>query len=190
VELVGDPASYLHQDAAVALGLIGSTKACPGLVAVLSGSTDRRCREAAAIALRLIRCKEALEVLLGKANDLNEDADVRGVVIEALANLAEFAPAVRRRVQGPLLQALEDGAPVVRFWACFALAVPRDQAALPVVRRLAEHDQAIVPGWWSVAGEARWAAAVIEGDPQAEQLEDANNATRIFSRHPPESPRR
>ena len=140
--------------------------------------------------LRSARQSPPSEVLLGKVNDLNEDADVRGVVIEALANLAEFAPAVRRRVQGPLLQALEDGAPVVRFWACFAIAVTRDQAALPVLRRLAEHDQAIVPGWWSVAGEARWAAAVIEGDPQAEQLGDANNATRIFRRYSLESPRR
>jgi len=90
---------------------------------------------------------------------------------EVLANQSE-QPAVRamaaehlvyeKSAIPDLLAALRDRSREVRFWSAYALGEGRVQRALLPLRRLTS-DRALVPGWWSVAREARWAIATIEG---------------------------
>lgn len=87
------------------------------------------------------------------------------------------APMVKDRFFIPILACLADPEPTVRFWTCFALALMKDQRAMPELERLTD-DAAIANGWWTVGGEAAWALAVIRGAPDANTIWNENSERR------------
>lgn len=70
--------------------------------------------------------------------------------------------ALRRLAVNALRRQLRDPSPDVRFWSAFGLALLSEREARHDLRRL-QHDQAIVPGWWSLGDEASDALDIIEG---------------------------
>jgi hypothetical protein len=60
------------------------------------------------------------------------------------------------RARMALISGLDDPKPEVRFWSIFALGSPENVDLLPRLENLAT-DAALVPGWWTVGQEARWA---------------------------------
>jgi len=85
---------------------------------------------------------------VAKLADRNEDPRVRGLAAEALTEAGE------RRAVPSLIAVLGDPSVEVRFWAAFALGQLGDPAALRALERLAETDDAELPGWRSVKDEA------------------------------------
>jgi HEAT repeat protein len=83
------------------------------------------------------------------------DADVRCHVLEAIGHLLTYARN-RRRVLPRVLAMLQDSNPEIRFWACFAVSQVGDEREIRALEQLTA-DRALIPGWWSVGREARWA---------------------------------
>jgi HEAT repeat protein len=140
-------------EAARSLGALDSPQAVPSLIAALQTDTDAGTRMAAAYALGLIGDARAIDPLLAKLADTSEDPRVRGFVAEA------FTCHQERRAVPHLIAVLSDSSAEVRFWAAFALGQLGDPAALSALERLAQTDNATLPGWGSVMDEA---AAAIE----------------------------
>jgi HEAT repeat protein len=156
---LGDPDQRLRAEAARSLGALGSPRAVPDLVAALQEDADPETRIGAAYSLGLLGDHRAVDPLLAKLADGDEDPRVRGVVAESLAELQE------RRAVPALIAALGDPSVEVRFWASFALGELGDPAALSALERLAQTDDATLPGWRSVKEEAAAAIESIRADP-------------------------
>lgn len=95
-----------------------------------------------------------------------EYPEIRGQAAEGLANALCSSPrhfAWFRRAEAALIQALDDPFVQVRFWSSFALGSARSRRAVPKLRELAASDQAMLPGWWTVAEEAQDALLRIGG---------------------------
>lgn len=154
-----DPEPHLRTEAARSLGALGSPRAIPALLAALQTDADPDTRMGAAHSLGVLGDHRAVDPLLEKLADRNEDPRVRGVVAEALIWTRE------RRAVPPLIAALDDPSVEVRFWAAFALGEFGDPAALGALERLAETDDATLPGWRSVKDEAAAAIESIRAHP-------------------------
>jgi HEAT repeat protein len=114
-----------------------------------------------------MRFDERAAKKLGEAYcDPAETVRVRSDAAEALGHLLAYSKQARRFTP-LLLRGLDDPAPEIRFWSCFALAKLDDESALPALRGLVD-DTAVAPGWGEVGDEAKWAIAQIEGDTDFE----------------------
>jgi HEAT repeat protein len=147
-----DPDPHLRAEAARSLGALGSVRAVPELLAALQADPDLDTRIGAAHSLGLLGDHRAVDPLLAKLADKSEHPRVRGVAAEALTGPREH------RAVPLLITALDDPSVEVRFWAAFALGELGDPAALSALERLAQTDDAVLPGWRSVKDEA--AAAI------------------------------
>jgi HEAT repeat protein len=172
----------LTMQAANALVGIGSNRALLPLIRLLQQASSAATREAAAYALGFLADQRALVPLIRTLEDGSEHSLVRAQAAEALGELAQTLRETRtKRPIRPLLAALRDRSPDVRFWACYALSGFRDRRALPALRKLIR-DRAVVKGWWSVGREARWAIAVLERDPRADALWQSNSRMAVRPR--------
>ena len=149
----GSAQDQLRQQAAHALGVLGSKAAVRPLLHALQAEHSAERRADAAYALGHLGDARAVEPLLRVLKDRQEAARVRGQAAESLAYLPDRTPAVR----AALTDALADTQVEVRFWAAFALgqiADSDDHAAIQALERLAATDTATLPGWWTVRQEA------------------------------------
>lgn len=143
---------------------------------LLRGAGDEETRYWAAYALLSTHDARGAECLIAAVADTDEAPRVRGQAAEALGVIALSA---RRGgvATTPLIEALRDPEPEVRFWAAYALGQIRDRAALPALELVAASDDAVVPGWWSVRKEAADAIAYILHGPEGNPSEAASTAT-------------
>jgi HEAT repeat protein len=159
-------------EAAKALSNAKSTKLITNLTKILR-SGERACsREAAAYALSWLNAPKAAEALLLCAADANELDLVRGQATEGLAmNLRWASPknGLRLRAEELMMELLDSPSPVLRFWACFGLGSLLCQRAIPQLRKLANEDASLCPGWWFVSEEAEDALEWIAGRPGKER---------------------
>jgi HEAT repeat protein len=177
LEALVDPTGDSHLAIATELVILGDRRACSPLIRLLR-SDEARVREAAAHALGFLRCWRARDALARVLTRGAEDPRIRGQAAESLGYLLEFAvPNIKRRFLTPILEALADPEPGVRFWACFALALLKDKSAVPALETLTG-DQAKPAGWWAVGGEAAWALAMIRDSPDAEGIASKNELSR------------
>ena len=101
--------------------------------------------------------------------DASEMPSLRAQTGEGLAEIyelhvKEFGRTRQYRRAGELLiQMLNDPAPEVRFWSCFALGKMRYRPALRALNTLANKDSATHGQWWSVGEEAADAIDWIKG---------------------------
>jgi HEAT repeat protein len=131
VAALHDPDSRLRAEAAKSLGTLDNPPAVPGLIAALQADADADTRLSAAYVLGQLDDPRAVDPLLAKLADTG----------------------------AALITVLSDPSAEVRFWGAFALGKLKDPAALGALERLAQTDDAAVPGWGSVRDEA---AAAIE----------------------------
>lgn len=134
-------------------------QAIPALCILLRESRDSETRWAAAYALTWTGDKRAIMPLLGALRDQREEPRVRGQAAEGLGEA--LVGGSDDAALDVLLDSLRSPAPEVRFWSAFALGKIGDRRAIPELERLAAHDHAVVPGWWSVSKEATAAIAAI-----------------------------
>lgn len=148
----------VRQAAARALGELGDVTSTRALLDALERETVGEVRCAVVYALGLLGDERALEPLLLVLRGTGEQAQTRAMAAEALADL-RLARAI-----DPLIAALSDPEPQVRFFTVFALGEIGDERALPELLRLAEGEHAdhtVVPGYSSVAEEAARAINAI-----------------------------
>jgi HEAT repeat protein len=122
---------------------------------LLSNAQNAVTRRVAAYALGCLRDSSAVEDLCRTLSRKEETTEVRGQAAEALGYLA------LESALGSLIEAAQDPLPEVRFWSVFALGQIGAPEAEPVLRALADHDDALVEGYGSVAKEAEEALARI-----------------------------
>jgi HEAT repeat protein len=159
-------------EAAVLVNTSGDRRFLPTLLKQLTRGPRPFHRRAAAYALGGVRGKRAVLALERVLLNSKENPKVRAEAAEALAYLFgnRSIPTLRR--------CLADPSRDVRFWCAFTLGVAgtldkrKAAAAIPALEKLAASDRRVVRGFWSVAGEARWAALRITGDEkEANKLE-------------------
>lgn len=158
--------------AAHALVVRADKRNLPPLIRLMRKGRSRRTRRAAAYALGFLGDSRGVDPLISCLEDEREPHMVRAMAAESLGELAQtLRRSETRRSVTPLLRALRDPSPDVRFWGCYALSEHRDRGVLPALRKLIS-DRAVPKekGWWSVGAEARWAIAVLENDPRAEAI--------------------
>ncbi len=81
-----------------------------------------------------------------------------------------------------ILEALDDTDAEIRFLGCFAVSAIKIEAALPRLNILAQTDNAIVEGWWSVGEEAADAITSINGgDPPLRQPSPSPSPKPVIS---------
>jgi HEAT repeat protein len=151
-----DEDSGVVWEAAKALVNIGSKKVVPGLVKLLATSSQPERRSTIAWALGSLQDKRASSALTEILSNKHDLPRVRGHAAEALGQLKA------KRAIRPLLLALRDEAPEVRFWTVYALGQLKSHRAIPELERLAKHDKANLPGWWTIKKEAKAALAQIK----------------------------
>jgi HEAT repeat protein len=153
--------SELWMPAATALSLIATEKHLPSLLSILASSRESPQRESAVYALSfLTKCRvnlEVIDVLTEVAANKAEVPSARGQALEGLGNKMrqEFPQNIYQRAVSIIIECLDDSESEVRFWACFAVGAVRASDALPKLRVLAQTDDAVVAGWWSVGKEAQ-----------------------------------
>ncbi len=153
--LRGDDRS-LWMPAATNLALTYNRWALRPVVTILEGGQPHERREAAAYARSFSSDKRAGRHLLAALRNTREVPSVRARAAEGLGVL-EYHPAFPY-----LVNALEDKAVAVRFWATYALAMLEDLQAIPALKRLAATDEIILPHWWSLKREAQWTIRQIK----------------------------
>ncbi len=152
--MLDDPDPDLRGEALRSLGVLGDGRTTSRLIKVLRTHPNADDRKFAAYALGNFNSPRATAALRQVLKNTAEAPDVRG---EAAQQLVYEKSAI-----GDLIKALGDSSTEVRFWSAYALGEGRINRALPELRRLTV-DRSRVKGWWSVAREARWAIATIEG---------------------------
>jgi HEAT repeat protein len=136
-------------EAAKALGIINDRRAVLPLLESLSSGAAAEVRAAAAYALGLLGDDRATPHLVTILSDRGASPLVRGHAAEALATLGGH------QVVEPLIAALRDPSPEVRFWASFALGEKGDASALSELQRLADSDDAVLPRWGALSAAAQ-----------------------------------
>ncbi|NJN11547.1 MAG: HEAT repeat domain-containing protein [Richelia sp. RM1_1_1] len=114
----------------------------------------------------LTKCRVNLEIIdafLHVAANKAEVPSARGQALEGLGNKLsqEFPQRFYQRAVSIIIECLDDSEFEVRFWACFAAGAIRVSDALPKLRVLAQTDDAVVAGWWSVGKEAQDSITLI-----------------------------
>lgn len=130
----------------------------PEVVAALSrllNDPDTEIRKVSAQSLGWMTDEVAVDNLVERLQDADEEDIVRGVVAEALAT------SNNQKVVVPLIQALSDSSAEVRFWATFALGQLCDARAIPALQKLIS-DTHSIPGYGSVGKEAEDAITKIQ----------------------------
>jgi len=145
----------LRGEALRSLGALRDGRTTSRLIKVLRTHPDPDSRKFAAYALGSFDSPRATAALREVLVDQSEQPAVRGMAAEQLVFQSTAIP--------DLMTSLGDASREVRFWSAYALGGGRVREALPALRQLAATDRSRVRGWWSVAREARWAIATIEG---------------------------
>jgi HEAT repeat protein len=139
----------LKFEAVKTLGLLKVRRAVGPLVGLLlDRSEDEWVRRVAAQALGWLRDPAGRDPLFRVVTDPAEPPEVRAEAVDALGNFDD------ERVVPALLAQLGDPSPEVRFWAVFALGGLGGPEVVPELERVAETDDGVAPGWWSVRREA------------------------------------
>ncbi len=156
---LADPDVSIRREAAQSLGALGARRATGRLIQVLRADPDSSVREFAAYGLGGLGGPKAIAALREVLANQSEATRVRGMAAETLAMCFAF------EAIPDLIAALKDKSPAVRFWSVYALGFLRAEPALSELEHLASSDDALVPGWWSVAKEAVDSIAMIRSDP-------------------------
>jgi HEAT repeat protein len=112
----------------------------------------------AAYALGVMSGSARTSALERSLSNKSESPQVRAFAAEALVVIH------RRVTHRVLLRNLKDSSAEVRFWCAYALGAIQERKALSTLRWLAENDNRVVKGRWSVSKEARDAIANIKRD--------------------------
>lgn len=123
--------------------------------ALLQTSNEPERMTAMVWALGNIGERRSVSPLIRILQDTSANPRLRGHAAEALGSCGD------RAASQVLIEGLADAAPEVRFWSAFALGELGEERALPDLESLAESDHVRVPGWHSVAVEARDAVSKI-----------------------------
>ncbi len=133
--------------------------AVPRLIRDLRSSRDCEKRVAAAYTLGFFHDRRAVKPLIHVVRNRRASPRLRGQAAEALGYLFMFQTG--RLALSTLLKELEDPSPEVRFWSVFALGQMGNRKAIPALTEILQEDKAILPGWWSIAKEAKAAIRQI-----------------------------
>jgi HEAT repeat protein len=129
------------------------TTAVPRLIRDLRTSRDCEKRVAAAYTLGFLRDRRAAKALIQVLSRRRQSPRLRGQAAEALGYLFIFR--TDRLAFLTLLEGLEDPSPEVRFWSVFAIGQMGNRKAIPALTKISQKDKATLPGWWSIAKEAK-----------------------------------
>jgi hypothetical protein len=132
----------------IALATIRSKRTLKPLITILQEDKDAEIRESAAYVLGWLSDKSATETLIGTLVNRDEDTRVRSQAAEALGLIMD------PKSIPPLITALDEPYPEIRFWATYALGEVTKWAVMDRLHRLCVTDFAEVPNWWSVSKEA------------------------------------
>lgn len=163
---------------AVSLSQLSSKRTLRPLIDMLEDASPER-RTAAVYALGFTDFieKEVRDEVSAKLGDLLADTQqpesLRALAAEGLGNLHEQGDKrtrVFKTAASVLLHALHGKSAEVRFWAAFALGKMRVKSSLDGLKKLARNDDTVIPGWWSIAEEARDAITLIEGGQPAARV--------------------
>lgn len=140
------------------------------LARLLRTAADPKAREVCAWLLCSIDkgSPPVIEALLEAAEDPYEHMSVRGQSLEALR--PSTSSGLNRRIFQTLIGLLEHPAVELRFWSCFALGALKHRPAIPALRKVAEEDERVNPGWWYVAEEALDAIDHIESRESPDRI--------------------
>ena len=134
------------------------------LVRLLSSGRGREeTRAAAAYALGFLGDLKAVDPLVETLGNLEESTEVRAYAAEALGHLLQEKP-VLADARLAITSGLRDRSPEVRFWCAFSAGVLGLAESRPQLEQMADSDDALVEGWWSVGEEATWALRVLAGE--------------------------
>jgi len=182
----------LWMQAAASLSLIATQRHLIPLLSILATSSDPAQRNSVVYTLSFLSASqvtpEVIRVLTKVAANQVEAPSVRAQALEGLGNNLSYelqveAPSVRAQALEGLgnnlsyelaanlyqeavtviIEALDDSEAEVRFWACFAVSAIKIEEALPKLEILAQTDNTIVEGWWSVGEEAEDAITLMNG---------------------------
>ncbi len=148
--------AVLRREATQALGILRSKRAVRPLIEILlDPDEDEWVRRLAAHTLGWLNDPRGRDVLFRVIKDPHVPPEIRGDAIEALTGFIDV------RAVPTLLEQLRDPSPEIRFWAVFSLGQLADTDVIPELERIANHDDAVVPGLWSLRREARDAIQII-----------------------------
>jgi len=122
----------------------------PILVNAVRSCKEPSKRAVFAWALAAYRKDDDVERALLEVAVRDDDSEVRNHAIESLGEFRSDG------VLEALLKILESGPPAERFWALYSLGTLADARAVDMVKRSVQ-DQTPVPGFGTIADEARWA---------------------------------
>ena len=159
----------LWMQAATSLSLIATQRHLIPLLAILTSSSDPAQRNSVVYTLSFLSASqitpEVIRVLSEVAANQVEAPSVRAQALEGLGNKLshELAPNLYQEALTVIIEALDDSEAEIRFWACFAMSAIKIEKALSKLQVLAQTDNTIVEGWWSVAEEAEDAITLMNG---------------------------
>lgn len=148
IKVLRDSDPMVRAEAAKSLGTLGSRQAVMPLLRTLEQDEDSEVRKSAIYALGIIGDLKAFDAIVQKLNDPNEQVDVRGMAAESLSDFRdEFAVP-------PLIQALSDESPEIRYWAVYALGQLQDKKAIPFLQEIITKDHSTLTEWGTIKKEA------------------------------------
>ncbi|EKQ66571.1 hypothetical protein OsccyDRAFT_5056 [Leptolyngbyaceae cyanobacterium JSC-12] len=159
----------LWMQAAASLSLIATQRHLIPLLSILATSSDPAQRNSVVYTLSFLSASqvtpEVIRVLTKVAANQVEAPSVRAQALEGLGNNLsyELAANLYQEAVTVIIEALDDSEAEVRFWACFAVSAIKIEEALPKLEILAQTDNTIVEGWWSVGEEAEDAITLMNG---------------------------
>jgi HEAT repeat protein len=161
-------------DQAQSLIQAGDTSAVPRLIRDLRTSRDCERRLAAAYTLGFLNDRRAAKPLIHVISNRRISPRLRGQAAEALGYLFTFR--TDRLAFSTLLKQLEDPSPEVRLWSVFAIGQMGARKAISALTKISQEDKANLPGWWSIAKEAKAAIRQIrKQNPAARQKQLRTN---------------
>jgi HEAT repeat protein len=169
INILSGKRSELWMQAATSLSLIATERHLSSLLSILATSSDPVQHNSVVYALSFLsNCvgnQEVISTLTEIASNHAEVPSLRAQALEGLGNRLsqELSPNLYQQAVHIIIQALDDSEAEIRFWACFAVGAIKIQETLPKLQVLAQTDNEIVAGWWSVAEEAEDAITCING---------------------------
>jgi HEAT repeat protein len=150
-----DDDARVRATAMTSLGYLGRLTSVERLSKALLKDPDAWVRETAANALAEIGATASVDALVASLTNPQEVAPVRGEAAKALGATGSS------RAFAPLMGALDDPHPEVRFFAAYALGELGDQRAIKALDLLATTDHAQVSTFGTVADAAAEAIQTI-----------------------------